>query len=221
VKEPRPPPAGRARRHCESRFRAGHAAGEFEPLEVTGLFSRVELSMELVPGVQARSLQQGCRDCRTTASGTHEGAGPRATRRRAVKAKRWCPSRPRTPDGRRRPTWLPSAARPPSETRRARPLPAVFFRLHPRRPNILLMVDSLTERPRDRETARDTCDARRGWPRSVLRGPLREDSWCARPSSAWTWTLLRGEGASLLGDLGVALDRGAVHSEVQRSDVSI
>jgi hypothetical protein len=59
----------------EPHFQTGHAAGKREPLEVAGLFSRIEPGEEVVPGVQAFSLQQGRRNRQTTASGTHEGAG--------------------------------------------------------------------------------------------------------------------------------------------------
>src|SRR3712207_4564366 len=60
---------------------------------------------------------------------------PCATRRRAAKAKRWCPSRLRTPYARRRPPRLPAAARSPSATRLANPLPAIFFSAPPEAPH--------------------------------------------------------------------------------------
>ena len=54
----RVPSAGRARWRPEPRFRADHATGEREPLEISGLLSRIEPGGEVVSGVQAEALQQ-------------------------------------------------------------------------------------------------------------------------------------------------------------------
>src|SRR5215207_2350995 len=63
---------------------------------------------------------------------------------RVEQAKRWCPSRPQTPAASLRSALLHAAAKPPSGTHLARPLPSIFFRLHPRRLSILGTIESLT-----------------------------------------------------------------------------
>src|SRR3990170_2094946 len=87
-----------------------------------------------------------------------------------------------------------------------------FFRLHPRRLSILETVDSLTETPATRPR----------YSRRSERVAAGRSSMCASKSlravssvhlGLGAGTLLGGEGASLLGQLDVALDRGAAHPE--------